>query len=164
MKRLIPAVVGALFFAAFGPLVGAIITLLAAAFGNGNLWTTGAGQHLASSAGLVFLIAYIVGIVPAFFTGVIACALFPRVKSLAAFLGVCVLANVVASGPIGYAVYRFFGHFEPNAAVRSASDAWFAALVLIVLGLIPALVVGAIWYRRQPRDPATATQPPAALQ
>jgi hypothetical protein len=157
MKRLIPAIVGALFFAAFGPLIAGVITILIRVL-IGNGFAMDGGQQIASSVGLTFLIAYIVGIVPAFLTGFIACILAPRIKSLAVFLVVCVLANIAASSPAAYAVMRFFDNFGARPNIKDDLLAW---LVLIALGLVPALVIGGVWYRRQPREQAATHQPAA---
>jgi MFS family permease len=144
LQRLKSALLGALYFAVIGPPVGTVLTLIVLAF---------AGQLSGEDIGPVLFVCllfiaqgYSIGLLPAFVTGLIACAFDPRNRSLAAFLGFCALGALVAGLGLGV--------LQQLVGARMGLGRTMDLLLYFLWGLAPALVTGWLWWRRQQKHRA----------
>jgi fructose-specific phosphotransferase system IIC component len=146
LQRLKYALRGASYFALVGPPVGCLLTFIVLAF-TGQISGGDIGMMLLVGA-LFFVHAYSIGLLPAFVTGLIACACYPRAASLAGFLGFCALGALVAGLGLGLLQQLVGASMGMSRAMNM--------LLYFLWGLVPALVTGWLWWRRQQRHQAAS--------
>jgi len=134
---------GAGFFALIGPLVGGLIIMSLISLRNGLGPISGAAD-IFSMALLLAIFSYVFGLLPALSTGLLACAALPYTRTLAAFLGVCVLA----SSAMAYLIaWMGLDRFSYSGAVLAAISA------------VPALITGSLWWALQHRNGKASDTP-----